>query len=399
MKYKNTVRCPSSEDPDAKSDVVELQKEFISFAPQLRSMVRVLFDGTVTKWADFSNHGLDNSDEQPGNYHSLEYIHDQIHGIIGGNGGQMGNPEVAGYDPIFFFHHCNVDRLLALYESVFGLYVDDKLATKQLIPFRDVEGQNHAWTSKDAHDCSAFGYTYPEMKQTGKELQQSLLSAYKVTVSVANSTPSPIVRTSKSIQLDPLAAAPAAPEPRKNPLRNGLKAVSRGVLNCLGIQVASVAPPAAEPELSNAITPATAGTHHRHVFAHFSVKKNAVSGPFTLKYFVAGQLATQSFVFARVNINTCANCVDLDDLTLGGAADLTSGLQAAGLLDASDSWKSAVEVNAVDRMGRELNLATQLESLKVFLRGAVDRHEGVEGGVGNGTLVHKVWEEGVVQLI
>ncbi|MGW2539415.1 tyrosinase family protein [Kitasatospora sp. NPDC001574] len=34
-------------------------------------------------------------------------IHDEIHAYIGG---QMGDPAVAGFDPIFFLHHANVDR-------------------------------------------------------------------------------------------------------------------------------------------------------------------------------------------------------------------------------------------------------------------------------------------------
>lgn len=38
-------------------------------------------------------------------YLSLEYIHNNIHGWIGGNGGQMSQPAVAAFDPIFFMHH------------------------------------------------------------------------------------------------------------------------------------------------------------------------------------------------------------------------------------------------------------------------------------------------------
>ncbi len=40
----------------------------------------------------------------------------QVHNTVGGNGGHMTYPEVAAFDPIFFLHHANVDRLLALWQ-------------------------------------------------------------------------------------------------------------------------------------------------------------------------------------------------------------------------------------------------------------------------------------------
>jgi tyrosinase len=65
----------------------------------------------------------------------LEAVHDEIHGYIGG---QMGDPSVAGkfcvltsvrrglpdlffalgFDPIFFLHHANVDRMIALWSAL-----------------------------------------------------------------------------------------------------------------------------------------------------------------------------------------------------------------------------------------------------------------------------------------
>eukprot|EP01035_Chromulina_nebulosa_P020820 gene20820-26988_t len=37
-------------------------------------------------------------------------------GIIEGANGDMGENETAGYDPIFFFHHCNIDRMFWLWQ-------------------------------------------------------------------------------------------------------------------------------------------------------------------------------------------------------------------------------------------------------------------------------------------
>lgn len=47
---------------------------------------------------------------------AYDCLHIQVHVNIGGGGGHMMYTEVAGFDPIFFLHHANVDRLLALWQ-------------------------------------------------------------------------------------------------------------------------------------------------------------------------------------------------------------------------------------------------------------------------------------------
>lgn len=37
--------------------------------------------------------------------------HNTVHGLVGGENGFMGNALLAGLDPIFWLHHCNIDRL------------------------------------------------------------------------------------------------------------------------------------------------------------------------------------------------------------------------------------------------------------------------------------------------
>jgi len=57
---------------------------------------------------------------------SHEIMHDQIHVLVGGFGhadtkwptGHMTNPQTAGFDPIFWLHHCNVDRIIAEWQMV-----------------------------------------------------------------------------------------------------------------------------------------------------------------------------------------------------------------------------------------------------------------------------------------
>lgn len=53
----------------------------------------------------------------------LEDVHNYVHGEIGGC---MGDVPTAAFDPLFFFHHCNVDRVRGQWMQ--GLAVNVQLA-------------------------------------------------------------------------------------------------------------------------------------------------------------------------------------------------------------------------------------------------------------------------------
>ncbi|QRV97162.1 tyrosinase [Ceratobasidium sp. AG-Ba] len=59
----------------------------------------------------------------PFNWHAtpIEQPHNRVHLIVGGLG-HMGDNDTAGFDPIFFLHHCNVDRLLSFWEYIYPDY-------------------------------------------------------------------------------------------------------------------------------------------------------------------------------------------------------------------------------------------------------------------------------------
>lgn len=46
--------------------------------------------------------------------------HNAVHGMVGGSSGFMGNALLAGLDPIFWLHHCNIDRLWEAWMSTPG---------------------------------------------------------------------------------------------------------------------------------------------------------------------------------------------------------------------------------------------------------------------------------------
>eukprot|EP00798_Chlamydomonas_sp_ICE-L_P014955 gene14955-21011_t len=127
----------------------------------------------------------------------LENIHNWIHDNIGGSytippnelnpeameiGGHMGSLGTAGLDMIFFLHHTNVDRLLALWqafrpgqfviplESTSGSYMYDKGqpldSTSPLYPFLHPDNSGRMYSSIDVVSTERLGYTYPELEST-----------------------------------------------------------------------------------------------------------------------------------------------------------------------------------------------------------------------------------------
>jgi tyrosinase len=114
--------------------------------------------------------------QQAGDYGSLENIHDNLHGAIGQNG-HMGALDVSAFDPVFWLHHTNVDRLWAIWDSLNPTsYVEpgsterDSFTAKEgtiqdvnteLKPFWDGSGAKF-WNSTGVKKTTTFNYAYPE---------------------------------------------------------------------------------------------------------------------------------------------------------------------------------------------------------------------------------------------
>ncbi|PVH87280.1 Di-copper centre-containing protein [Cadophora sp. DSE1049] len=126
---------------------------------------------------------------------SIEAVHNQVHGCIGMTGGHMSILSYSAFDPIFWLHHVNVDRLFALYQAInpntyvtpqidqFGTYAVtpntlDTLTTP-LAPFAPT-GAGPYYTSTSARLTSTFGYTYPEIQdwtQSPAQLRANVTAA------------------------------------------------------------------------------------------------------------------------------------------------------------------------------------------------------------------------------
>ncbi|KIJ46617.1 hypothetical protein M422DRAFT_249772 [Sphaerobolus stellatus SS14] len=169
--WPTTLRQPNSTDPNAKDNVTRLTSVLRSAQRDITTKTYNLLS-RVTTWPAFSNH---NPGDGGSSSNSLEAIHDGIHVDVGGNG-QMSDPSVAAFDPIFFLHHANVDRMVSLWSALnpgvwvtssdeddgtFTIPPDDPVdASTPLTPFWNA--QTTFWASADVTDTSELGYTYPE---------------------------------------------------------------------------------------------------------------------------------------------------------------------------------------------------------------------------------------------
>ncbi|KAF5591026.1 tyrosinase precursor (monophenol monooxygenase) [Fusarium subglutinans] len=123
---------------------------------------------------------------------SIEDFHGAYHVTIGNPDGHMGSIATAAFDPIFWMHHCQIDRLFAIWQAAngdehwFNELPKDKqgLATIDLTPFRKSVSENNEkkyWTSDLSRRTTDFGYTYPDTArgQTGDNIRKEFREKYE----------------------------------------------------------------------------------------------------------------------------------------------------------------------------------------------------------------------------
>ncbi|EME40759.1 hypothetical protein DOTSEDRAFT_74342 [Dothistroma septosporum NZE10] len=183
----------------------------------LRRGVALLFNTANICWNVFATY---DSDERSvcgssSSVNSLEGIHNTVHNTICGT---MCNLDTAAFEPIFWLHHVNVDRMGALWQglnpnarqptttSSSGNYVWDsgypRDDTFQYMPLRTANSGTAWWTPAMCYDIRATGYTYPELADSPSvsTLQSRLNAIY------GNGRTQQTVSTSKVKRQDELLA-------------------------------------------------------------------------------------------------------------------------------------------------------------------------------------------------
>ncbi|KAM3065503.1 hypothetical protein ACMFMF_010988 [Clarireedia jacksonii] len=193
--WPTTLRYPTSGSASAKS---QEQQVFDAMASQFDSyqnnVYLIMRDPNYKRFDAFSNHQWAPGNA-PGTYGSIEDVHNSLHSETGG-GGQMGDPDYAAFDPLFWLHHVNVDRLFAIWQALNpSSYAIDKpsgdgtfsiqsgtqeTSKTPLAPFNDATGKTF-WDSDGARYTTTFNYAYPETQQwkfpTQQQYQTSVLAA------------------------------------------------------------------------------------------------------------------------------------------------------------------------------------------------------------------------------
>ncbi|KAH9989736.1 tyrosinase [Russula compacta] len=190
MSWPTTIRRPDKpHSQNATTNVNGLIEELEVMQEHIIINTRNLLF-LVDTWPAFSNH-------TPGHgcslSSSLEAIHDGIHSWVGGH---MFDPAYAGFDPIFYLHHANVDRLLSLWAAIHpGVWVTDSTAERgtftipanhaidvntDLTPFW--KSQAAFWTSTEINATQTLGYTYPEFNGLPLDNQDAVRIAIIVRV-------------------------------------------------------------------------------------------------------------------------------------------------------------------------------------------------------------------------
>lgn len=182
INWQVTLRYPNSNANTASSTTQSSTNAFNNIRASLQDQVYQMFS-TCKDFAPFANDNSGNSRCS----NSLEGIHNTIHTTLGGPGsastsaGHMTYLSTAAFDPGFWLHHMNVDRLFALWQGVnpnsYGASQRAPHAT-WTIPAGQVQNANSPltpfhrnangdfWTTNQVRDWKVFKYTYPEFANT-----------------------------------------------------------------------------------------------------------------------------------------------------------------------------------------------------------------------------------------
>jgi len=128
---------------------------------------------------------------------SVESPHDQVHVAVGW---PMTSVEYAAFNPVFWLHHCNVDRI---YEKYIEIEKDSQAEFTQFQAMREEDGEANLWEEPyapfkhpttgndfmpvDQFDISELGYAYDELPpQPAQQLNEFPTSVAFLNVDVAD---------------------------------------------------------------------------------------------------------------------------------------------------------------------------------------------------------------------
>ncbi|KAF5690448.1 tyrosinase precursor (monophenol monooxygenase) [Fusarium circinatum] len=196
--FRETIRHGGSDEKATKSlnDFLNRERE-----NRIRLCLALIEDEVYRNFRTFSTNAVLEPNEKPEATletasGSIEDLHNSYHlivgGAAGGAAGHMNDTSTAALDPIFWMHHCQIDRLFAIWQAANG---DEHwfnelpkgqqgLATLDLTPFHESVSENKEkkyWTSNKSRRTTDFGYTYPDLAggQTGDTVRKEFREKYE----------------------------------------------------------------------------------------------------------------------------------------------------------------------------------------------------------------------------
>jgi tyrosinase len=191
--FPETLRRPVSNP--TRSNNNEMNARFASIRISVRDRLFALFS-SKPNWGAASTAAIGvRTDLSGSGVDSIESVHDLIHVTAGGeSGGHMTYLDVAAFDPIFWLHHFNIDRLLAMLQLITpNTYVANGNVMRPMAQWNQGEPKNrytplkpftkdaagNYYTSQDVYETRTLGYYYPETSSnTYDQVVRSINSLY-----------------------------------------------------------------------------------------------------------------------------------------------------------------------------------------------------------------------------
>ncbi|PVF95429.1 Di-copper centre-containing protein [Serendipita vermifera] len=271
--WQSTLRWPTARNASGHSNPTALESNLQNNRLTIRDRTYNLLSQATTYEA-FSNDGYLGPRTDPKFFDSLESIHNSIHGLTGSSG-HMGYVDYAAFDPVFWLHHCNVDRLLTIWQALnpkawvvpranpAGTFTEPRGTVENeqspLTPFWKENGV--FWTSATARDTRTFNYTYPELAKWASLTPEEKSARLRTDVNTLYGKSAPFAALSPEL-FQPAAAAAVA-KPAQKVVQAVPASVSAAAVKAANIatataqKVASAVPASASNVASSAASTAT----------------------------------------------------------------------------------------------------------------------------------------------
>lgn len=363
-------------------------------AGRITIMLNILTDPPYQNFKAVATDQLVEGDFTDGPSGSLEgSLHADYHNLIGG-GGHMEDGGFAAFDPVFWFHHCNIDRYFALWQlanpedpkhperwfpkpmpaetvipvpggkAVPATYDGDK----PLWPFyreRTSKGVGKYWTADLVRNTEALGYVYDDVARmkTMNPAPKSVGDYMRMRYNFATRTPDfSVLGDSTMRQLyDKVKDSPFF-----KPEKNLVAPPAAGKPPVVSHRMAAMAAPASELHFSSAPAPPMAPNpidpiFDRDWYIDSKVKRMAANGTFTIYFFLSphGALpdnepylyASSPYLVGQHHIFTasregCENCAEAEE---EGRLSVSTTVITSALLH----YREEVEGNGVDSLRPE----------------------------------------------